>query len=1035
MSDDEYTEPSLFLAYNSDSSQIPTDLQYTSFLILRPKGMFADFLKEEEYVIACGTFEGAILIVGENPTDKDNNNPSLQRISLLCGHEHPICSMIQTLQDTNFLSISTDGTLCCWSLFDFTCIFKKKVFYEKGDYKFILSWSFQNKVWILSTGLFFCLFDLRLKSVIKKVKMSGILSLCVLSPNKLNYIKDFIAVVLSIDKITVFKIQISNFLFFPLYESTFSKIQPELHFFLNEYGIVRVNKSTNKWSIINSGTFKEVLIGQLELQENDQVSDVEWKSLETIVFSTFKGDFFIYQIHLDEFKNSKNKIKFKYVIKSTQKVHTNFFCNKFIFNETLNISEKVCIAFSPDSRKIVLLRQDDRSENGYLKLILKPIQKKKKLSFPIESHHPIILLTKNDKTVILTNSQTGREIDRFTFGQKVTSIYFGNDKKSGEMIVIAGHSNGSLTYFKQTSRRTVVINALCDEIIGILHLPIKKDKHNVILVVSHNSACLIQKEKVVSIFPVDQYRLISIYLIETYLLFEHINGLIETFSLNATNDPLFMSVIPKKARCIWKFFNNNSTVQSYSNYSSSASLLSADDSAGLPIDPISSSIILKRIGRSSFCYHFYDISLMISNFNADQITVMLEYVKLICNLKLNDNCSYVLIGSNNTSQTFFYHGYSAHGSNIIKASDQITASHFLINIMMKIVFKIQLDNAPNLGKDYVRCLPLFVKYLTLTENKMIQKFLLSVCFDLSSYMTFIQCQNLNERLTIDNEKFIDESTTTFLSLSFVATKHPECVKPDLIVQLLHFLLKLSEEESIEAEMALFLLIDGKSNVWLNYFIESSQNKASQFYIKIITSFCKCSKTTFLSNKLCNDVYSDMKNYSDTLIEIANNDVTCDMKKVVNMFWLVVTTKSSGSLDSQNESDPLDIWVALANFWSNSKTADYVDTIMCQDSNFRNVMHQNNVTVIGKNNGELFAFSKGKKWASDRPFEGKISFVSVSPSAGFCVAICESEKKSCLYQIKINSFIKKLSLILVEKGEIENNVTAVNWSSEEKWSPA
>lgn len=1030
----EFNEPSLYLAYNSNSDKLPTDFRFTSYLVLKPKGMFADFLDDDKFIIACGTFEGAILIIGKK-SSTNNKNKIFKKISLLCGHESSVCSMIQTLQENYFLSISTDGMICCWSLFDFSCIFKTNVFHVQGDYKFILSWVYQYKVWIISTGLFFCLFDLRLQAILKKVQIPGILSFSVLSPTKLSYINKFIAVAQTIDKMSIFNIDLKSLSFHLSNAIIFPKGKLSLNYFLSEYGTIRIDKISNKWNIINVLTFKSLLEYQFDLDEDDKISDIEWKSQETIVFSTFKGLFFIVHISINENKKT-TPTEYFYLVKSVQSVNTNLYCNKFIFNDFIFTNDELKIVFCPDSKSILLLTPKKDNPNEYVKSIFKANQRKRNISFPVNSFHPEFLTLKSSKEVVLLNGSTGVEVDSFKFDKEVTSIYFGSDTKSSHMIVVAGHKNGSVSFFDKTTRRIANIEALPDEIIAFTHLPIKKNNHNVFLAISYNSACLIQQAKVDTFFLLNQYQIISVLFFNEHIIFKHINGLIEAFSMHS-NVPIFLQEVPKKAKCLWSYFNKDSMIKKKcSDISDSMNIF-------LSINPKKDkslgSLILKNIGYNSFCYHFYNISNMIKNNTSPEVAEILEYVKIICNLKFNQNCSYVLIGSDSNSQTFFYPGFSAFSENIINASDQITASHFLINVMFKIVFKFTIDNSIELKKDYVRCLPLFINFLILTEDQVIKKFLSSVCIDLSSDMTFVKCQNLAELLTVDNDRVIEKTMSNYLSLSFVAAKHPECIKHDLMHSLLHFLLNLSESESIESELALFLLIDGKSKAWLKIFGEydqlSSENEKKAFYHKIIVSICKNRKMNFLLTKFCIDVYNDIQAYCDTLVDILNmNEETCDVKKILSMYARVVTQNATRPINEEHQNfDAMDIIVTMANFWNNSKIGEVIDGIFSNFSMFHNFSLKNSVMAVGKNDGEVCIFSKGKKGVSDKPFLSKVNFVSISPNGGFCVAVSDTQKKFALYQIKCN-LLKKMALVCVENGDTEFCVNMIKWTAEDKWTP-
>lgn len=260
-------------------------------------------------------------------------------------------------------------------------------------------------------------------------------------------------------------------------------------------------------------------------------------------------------------------------------------------------------------------------------------------------------------------------------------------------------------------------------------------------------------------FICNQHKIVSVLLFNDCLLIEHINGLIEAFSFSSNQPVSFLSEIPDDSIYLWKYFNNT---------------LNQENEKKINM------IVKKELAANSFFYSFYDINLLLQNYEMHQNkSELLKIVNEISLLKFDSNHSYVLIGNDGISQTFFYSNLF-ETNEILMASDRIKANLYLIKIILQVKFKIDISYISELDKSYVPCFPIFVEFLSKSTHSYIREIISSVCFDLISYFTLVSSRNLVQVLTINNSELINDSLSTCISLAAVITKFPVCIPPEII---------------------------------------------------------------------------------------------------------------------------------------------------------------------------------------------------------------------------------------------------------------
>lgn len=118
---------------------------------------------------AVGTREGPILIIGDTGSE-------LYRVSLLCGHSNDITCIAKTLHMEIFISISSDGYLCGWSMLDGTCIFSYQTGVQEGDLMICPSQLNSDMIFIWKNGGFAYKFNIRKQKIVRCFPFYGITS-------------------------------------------------------------------------------------------------------------------------------------------------------------------------------------------------------------------------------------------------------------------------------------------------------------------------------------------------------------------------------------------------------------------------------------------------------------------------------------------------------------------------------------------------------------------------------------------------------------------------------------------------------------------------------------------------------------------------------------------------------------------------------------------------------------------------------------------------------------------------------------------
>lgn len=839
---------SLILAYQQDSSTIPSDFTITCLLSIKPKGIFERSFNIDN-LIACGTSQGPIILTGVNKSEN-----KFQRVSLLCGHSHKITDLKETLQGENFLSISANCTICLWSLYDGSCLLCSDLLLPINDYKISISPSRINQIYIWAAGSNLYLFDLETGKIVYSLSIGGLNNFSILSPHISYCVTSTIAVCSSVSKLISYTINDDQTL-------NFLKEIPTPEFFgrtikVCQRGIIQYCSETGNWSIIRPNDSAIVLSGSFKLDKDDFISDVSWNFISFFCIATFKARFLAVTMKKSSDLNT-NTTKISVVSKRIIQ------CDSFISQFSFCVINNDEIAFSPDFKSVVVL-----SEKSHL--VLKP--KKSEQQFNIvesEFSKPYVVYSNGKSTISFYNAgiQTS-DSQRYTFDGKITTIYARNSNISNSLQIVNGYEDGRISFWNVGTdvKTATVINVLTTRINILIELPFRLSGRQLLLAVSNTECCMFKTTELCIIFNLGTtFSILSVYYHNEskYLIFELSNGSFAVCTLNEPDPIYLLSQLPQGSVLL---------------YSNLFSFLITNDT----------SMVCLRLANRSLWYQFLDIS-RIHRFDLNngkgQVMNSLKIIdqmvsdnnrktdnkpnnkaknqndgnqKTIDKPKQNiddinkepiiktnpettttkqkssisdrdDNSFYsslVIIGDE-MKPTFFYPHYSVNLENILYASPAIAAKHFLIK---RLIAKMKSINDTSYNKDsklFVDFVPILIKLMYETpQDSEIQQICAEACASLNFLVTFIKAQNfVSPLLMLYSYKDINSfSDHELLMLSLFTARFHNLIPVEILPSLLNFLFnqlnKSKNRPSAISAMATFILIDG-IHIWLKVLNDES----------------------------------------------------------------------------------------------------------------------------------------------------------------------------------------------------------------------
>lgn len=852
---DKIKNSSLILAYQQDSSTIPSDFTITCLLSTKPKGIFQRSFQIDNLIV-CGTNQGPIILAGLN-----KNENKFQRVSLLCGHSYKITDIKETLQGDSFLSISANCTICLWSLFDGSCLFYSDLLLPINDYHLSISPSRINQIFIWAAGSNLYLFDFETEKIVYSLNIGGLNNFSILSPHTSYCVSSTIAVCSSVTKLMSYTINDDQTL-------NLVKEIPTPEFFgrtikVCQRGVIQYCSSTGNWSIIRPKDSAIVLSGSFKIDRDDFISDVTWNSLLFFCMATFKARFMAVTMKKSsDFNTNTSKI----TIVSRKIIQCDSFLSQFSFCLIGNDE----VAFSPDTKSVVVLSEKSQ-------FVLKPKKSKKQFNI-IESDfsQPYVVYSNGKSTISFYNAriQTS-DIQRYTFNGKITTIYARNSNMPNSVQIINGYDDGRISFWTVGTdiKKAITVSALLSPINKLIELPFRFAGRQLLLAISDTECCLLKTTDIYLIFNLGStFSILSVYYINklNYLVIELSNGCFAVFNLIDPNPILLLSQLPQ------------GSILLYSNFFS------------FFIKNITSMVCL-RLSNRSLWYQFLDISRIHSielSEEDDQVHNSLNFIDQLIykdskNIKTNINrtkkdqqtsvndsknkisteskskstiksntdnssikpdsntsisktqslisdddkddtiySSLVIIGKEN-KPTFFYPHYSINLENVLYSSPVIAAKHFLIKRLIAKMKSIDDISYKEDSKQFVDFVPILIKIMYETpDDSEIQQICVETCASLNFLITFIKAQNFVSPLLMQlHYKDINNyAKHELLMMSLFTARFHNLIPAEILPDLLHFLLseqkKNKNKSSAISAMATFILIDG-IHIWLKVLNEQS----------------------------------------------------------------------------------------------------------------------------------------------------------------------------------------------------------------------
>lgn len=963
------------------TDHLPKEFNYTCFFWLPNCGIFNEYTK----LVACGTQEGAIVIIGkkENITNSDVTNASSTEynfVSLLAGHETAITDICFLSKTDTFLSVSKDAKICGWSCKDCTCEFEFDFNLNYGDYFFT---TYANKfkyIWLTRYGDCIFLIDLTKRSIIRQYPYPGIKSfeIIISQPNlKNSYI---FAVCIGAIQTTLFLIENK----FDLKEKkTFlndEKFEKNEIIKVCQSGVIKIVK--NSFEIINPISDFEILYHGTfpELSTNDFIKLVSFNKSHTLFAAcSYFGRFYI--VDLKNNFNSKS-VQYFYPFANINP-QSLFSLSNFAINDQQDIvfaSDSNTIFFVNDQKQIEKVECKESGDDYESDVI-----------FMNDSQTPYFIKS-HGSLLSFYSIQSQKPFRTIQFHRKITAIFerkIDNDTKKTKLFV--GFDNGAVCLYSNHYCR--IITVLTAEIQSFIFNEYTND---LIAIGVDGSACLFFKH--ISFISIET-RLIPIqkvhYIpyIDLYS-FGYDDG---SYLIYSAKSPLPIEMtqkLPKKAKLIWPFLLET----------------------GYRSEIVTTSCV--KLGRKSVVYNVIDVPKLCDtvreNFfpyhrntmNDMKLRAKVKYLIGLCNEmfdlmenEVNDlkGSNFSLIGANH-KPTFFYNSFHFNGEMICDLSPFNSSSQYISYYLLSEASNREgklLTDKNFFGK--VHFLPSLLQFMYFNDDT-VKRTVCRLCILLSGYVSFQTCQEyLIKFTTLDNLDNVEEYDKFLMCILIV--RYPNTLPSFFISELYEFLDELTVNNSEQAVLAISILIDGIS-LW-----QSKTEKKEQIYITIIESMLRQTRSIFLCNKFYNVACSDMESLIKSFpvliqLSICKEEMT---EKVFNLYTNIAfeNQKVCGGIIS-------DLFASTC-----QKFPQLIDIVAHEIEShskiFQFVKNVDNLFLIGLQDGVVKAYQNGKLLFSEQLFDdiGDLSFVDIGPQKKFGVAVSEKVKKGKIFYLckSIKRFFK------------------------------
>lgn len=970
----------IIVSMQLSTDHLPKKFNYTCFFWLPNCGIFTEYSK----LVACGTQEGAIVIIGKKKTN-------FEFVSLLIGHESEITDICIFNKSGLFLSISKDSKICGWSLLDFSCEFQIKLNLNFGFYTFSLYPTELKYIWITRFGESIFLVDTEEGEVVHQFQYPGIQSfeaLC--SHPNLNNSPVYGVCVGSIQT-TIFLIENkSNFIEQKTIFNNEKIIEPHQIIKAFQYGIIKISKNqidiikaNPKLKIRYHGTFSE-------LPDDDFIKSVYFNNSHTLITAcSYFGRFFILNL-----KNGFKSISIKYIYP---------FSNPLFIGSSYAINNQQEIIFF-HSKSLLIINDQKQIEKVVFD---KSIEKVTHMNSDQNSY----FLTSQGSLLSFVSIETQKPFRTIQFHRTITSIFERKIGPSNQAQIVIGFDNGSVCFYSNYAKFITILTAPVQCFIS------SQTKTDLIAIGTDGSACLFREDFSYLSFDTPLVPIKFIHYIPNVDLYSF--GFDDgSFLIYSTIRPEPIEIVmklPDKAKLIWPKLIEKGCKN---DFCSSFCVNFGMKSVAYEIFNIPS---LCKIVRENFFQ--FERNLMEDESAKKKVKHMIGCCHCIYNLlkgkEMNSNGSNLTFIGSNDQPTFFYDSFHFNGEMICDISPFLGSSFFISSTLISDAINsdevlVQMD-AQFFSK--ISFLPSLIQFIYYPDE-VVKRTVCRLCILLSNYVSLQTCQYYFIRFTLlENLENVEEYDKFLMSL--LIFRFPNTLPSSFINELYEFLDELTVNISEQAVLAISILIDGIS-FWGN-----KTKKKEEIYITIIESMLRQKRSIFLCNKFYNVACSDM----DSLIKsfpILISTYIEDDEMIENIFNLYTNIafknqKLCGSLISdlfalQCTKFPQLFEIVSAKIEGLSKIFQFVKVV---DKFF----------LIGLSDSIVHAYNEGKLIFNEQVFTENtdISFVHIGPQKKFGVAVSAKLKKATTFcLIKTNKRLFRTNSKISNKEFAVHDITNVNY---------
>lgn len=977
---------------------LPKKFRYTCFFWLPCSGIFID---QYSKLVACGTQEGAIVIIGKNKninlSDSANNsstNSDFEFVSLLSGHTTAITD-IRILNRTNsFLSVSKDSKICGWSFLDFSCEFQFNLNLNYGDYFFSICTTKYDNIWLIRYGDSVSLIDLSNGKIVKQLFYPGIKSFQVIySPTKA---PQTTAICIGSIQTTFYAVD-DNF-DFTLIKTVLNSERFEKNEIIKvcQLGIIRINgnkfkiyKANPKLKIIFQGTFPE-------LPSDDFIKSVYFDQNHTLFAAgSFMGRFYVINIK-ENLKNRFNPKSIHYFYPFSDKIQ-----KPISLLSSFAVNDQSEIIFSSNPKLIYYLggqKSEEKVQFTQINEIDDNADHESDISY-INNTQSTFFLRSHVGTLSFISFSTQKPFRTIEFPKKITAL-FEREIESGTEIVI-GFEDGEICFYSNHSK---FLTALTDSVQCFFST---NKRSELVAIGRDGSACLFFQNGDFLRFETLLLPIIRAYydsLLELYL-FGYDNGSFLVFS-SKSSLPIQISMnLTSNSILKWPEKVEETVFTDEKMFASLCTRFQTKTVIYRIFDVPS----LSRFVRENYFQYQNDL------INDKELRGMMKNLTDLCNFLFdlfenkemtNNAFNLVFVGSNQ-QPTFFYSSFKFHGQMICELSPFLGTSQFISYHLLS-----ELTNQDGrLSNDshflsQIHFLPSLLQFLYFPDED-VQRIVCNWCITLSSYVSFQTCQEYLIPFTIlDNIDDVEEYDKFLMSILII--RYPNTLPSSFINDLYEFLDELTVTSSESAVLALSILIDGIS-LWQN-----KTEKKALLYVSIIESILRQKRSFFLCNKFYNVACSDMSSFLyafHILISTSISDLSF-VQSILNLYTNVAfkNPKLCGAIVSDMFEMECSKFPQLSDIIDNS--------IESHSKIFQFVEKVDEFVLIGMPDGEVHAFLKGRLLFKEKIFDESddVSYVNIGPDKKCAVAVSIILKKAKLFdlsEIKRSMFRSKKSRILKE----------------------